>query len=74
MAEGIGQILGGGLQAMANELNVLRVGPQHQAGSDALVTLKTFTALKERFFEGTDALRDSENKLYGLSERPSHTH
>jgi CCR4-NOT transcription complex subunit 7/8 len=74
MAEGIGQILGGGLQAMANELNVLRVGPQHQAGSDALVTLKTFTALKERFFVGTDGLSESENKLYGLSERPSHAH
>jgi CCR4-NOT transcription complex subunit 7/8 len=69
MAEGIEQISSGGLQSMANELNVLRVGPQHQAGSDALVTLKTFTALKARFFEGTDRLSESENKLYGLSER-----
>jgi CCR4-NOT transcription complex subunit 7/8 len=69
MAEGIDQISSGGLQTMANELNVLRVGPQHQAGSDALVTLKTFTALKARFFGGTDRLKESENKLFGLSER-----
>jgi CCR4-NOT transcription complex subunit 7/8 len=72
LAEGIDQISSGGLQSMANELNVLRVGPQHQAGSDALVTLKTFTALKSRFFEGTDRLNELENKLYGLSERPGY--
>jgi CCR4-NOT transcription complex subunit 7/8 len=69
MADDIDQVSSGGLQNLANELNVLRVGPQHQAGSDALVTLKTFTALKSKFFPNSDRLKTFENKLYGLSER-----
>lgn len=56
----------GGLQGLANELDVVRVGPQHQAGSDALVTLKTFTALMNRFFDGDLVNPAFENKLYGL--------
>jgi CCR4-NOT transcription complex subunit 7/8 len=70
MADPIEQVSSGGLQTMANELNVLRVGPQHQAGSDALVTLKTFTALKQRFFTGNGPrTNEFENRLYGVSER-----
>jgi CCR4-NOT transcription complex subunit 7/8 len=69
MADGIDQVSSGGLQNLANELNVLRVGPQHQAGSDALVTLKTFTALRSKFFQNSDRLKPFENRLYGLSER-----
>lgn len=61
------QISCGGLQGLANELDVERVGPQHQAGSDALVTLKTFTALMKRFFNGDLVNKNFENKLYGLN-------
>lgn len=72
MADGIDQISSGGLQTMANELNVARVGPQHQAGSDALITLKTFTALMDRFFDGKLRIPNYENKLYGLIEPSSY--
>ena len=66
MVENNDQLSCGGLQALANELNVLRVGPQHQAGSDALVTLKTFTAFMDAFYEGKPKNLLFENILYGL--------
>merc|ERR1719295_1251430 len=58
--------LKGGLQEVANELEVRRVGPQHQAGSDALLTGQTFFRMKEMFFE--DDIDDSKycGHLYGL--------
>lgn len=68
MTDDIEQLSCGGLQGLANELNVLRVGPQHQAGSDALITLKTFTALINKFFNGNFHNERFENKLYGLVE------
>ena len=45
--------LKGGLQEVAVELEVPRIGPQHQAGSDSLLTGQTFFKMKEMFFEGT---------------------
>jgi len=58
--------LKGGLQEVANELEVLRIGPQHQAGSDSLLTGQTFFKMKEMFFE--DDIDDSKycGHLYGL--------
>lgn len=58
--------LKGGLQEVANELEVQRVGPQHQAGSDSLLTGQTFFRMKEMFFE--DDIDDSKylGHLYGL--------
>lgn len=44
--------LKGGLQDVADELSVKRIGNQHQAGSDSLLTLETFTKIKEIFFDG----------------------
>ena len=44
--------LKGGLQEVAVELEVPRIGPQHQAGSDSLLTGQTFFKMKEMFFEG----------------------
>ncbi|TRY77241.1 hypothetical protein TCAL_05317 [Tigriopus californicus] len=58
--------LKGGLQEVANELEVQRIGPQHQAGSDSLLTGQTFFRMKEMFFE--DDIDDSKysGHLYGL--------
>merc|ERR1712226_844407 len=58
--------LKGGLQEVANELEVPRIGPQHQAGSDSLLTGQTFFKMKEMFFE--DDIDDSKycGHLFGL--------
>jgi len=69
--------LHGGLQKLADALEVERIGPQHQAGSDALLTCRTFMKLREVYFpppdslpkggDGLDAgLAAYENVLYGL--------
>ncbi|KAJ3372861.1 CCR4-NOT transcription complex subunit 7 [Allomyces arbusculus] len=57
--------LKGGLQDVADDLGVERIGPQHQAGSDALLTAKTFFKLRRVFFE--DAIDDQAiGCLFGL--------
>jgi len=50
--------LNGGLQKVANELRVKRIGSQHQAGSDSLLTGQVFFKMyKEYFREGLDDLK-----------------
>ncbi|CAZ82960.1 unnamed protein product [Tuber melanosporum] len=44
--------LKGGLQDIAEEMGVSRVGPQHQAGSDSLLTGNIFFEMREKFFDG----------------------
>jgi len=58
--------LNGGLQKLAEMLNVDRIGPQHQAGSDSLLTAATFFKLRRVFFD--DNIDDERylNILYGL--------
>ena len=58
--------LKGGLQDVADELGVIRIGPQHQAGSDALLTCLTFFKMKQVFFN--DEIDDElyMGHLYGL--------
>jgi len=58
--------LKGGLQEVADNLTVERVGPQHQAGSDSLLTSVTFFKLRKLFFE--DKIDDLKylGHLYGL--------
>lgn len=41
--------LKGGLQEVAEQLDIRRVGPQHQAGSDALLTGTAFFKMREVF-------------------------
>jgi len=50
--------LNGGLQKVANELRVKRIGSQHQAGSDSLLTGQVFFKMyKEYFRDGLDDLK-----------------
>lgn len=58
--------LKGGLQEVADELHVQRVGRQHQAGSDAQLTGITFFRLRNQYFQGV--IDDSKlGCLYGFS-------
>jgi len=47
----IDSLKGGGLSKLANDLSVKRIGPQHQAGSDALLTLSTYFKLRETYLK-----------------------
>ena len=41
--------LHGGLQKIGEDVGAQRIGPMHQAGSDALLTVDTFFKICERF-------------------------
>lgn len=56
--------LHGGLNKLAELLEVERVGICHQAGSDSLLTACTFRKLKDNFFSGS--LEKYAGVLYGL--------
>ncbi|KAH8009672.1 hypothetical protein MRX96_047842 [Rhipicephalus microplus] len=58
--------LRGGLQEVAEQLQIERVGLQHQAGSDSLLTGATFFKIRKVFFQ--DKLDDAKfcGVLYGL--------
>lgn len=56
----------GGLNKLAETLNVERIGPQHQAGSDSLVTCATFLKLADTSFNGLGSMDAHLGVLYGL--------
>lgn len=65
--------LKGGLQDVADELQVPRIGPQHQAGSDSLLTASTFFKMRSRFFE--DEIDPKYlGTLYGLGNASNQFH
>lgn len=57
--------LHGGLSKLAEQLDVVRIGPQHQAGSDSLLTACTFFKLKQVHFAESD-MKTYVGILYGL--------
>jgi len=58
--------LHGGLNKLAEMLEVQRIGPQHQAGSDSLLTSFTFIKLANKFFSGMEGASKHMGILYGL--------
>ena len=64
--------LRGGLQKVAEELKVERIGPQHQAGSDSLLTAGAFFKMVERYFENQIDDDKFMGFLYGLGTADHH--
>jgi len=56
----------GGLSALADTLQVERIGPMHQAGSDSLLTAQTFFSLINKHFQGTCDDSKFRGELFGL--------
>lgn len=65
MVREVDTLKGGGLNKIAYDLNVRRVGPQHQAGSDSLLTLATYFKLKGSYLKNSLEHRHA-NILYGI--------
>jgi len=65
--------LKGGLNELAEDLEIERIGPQHQAGSDSLLTSATFFKMRKLFFE--NQIDDSKYMgiLYGLTSSYTNT-
>ena len=59
--------LRGGLNKIADQLEVVRIGPSHQAGSDSLLTAATFFKLQADYF-GEQIADTNKGILYGLGQ------
>ncbi|KAF5340696.1 hypothetical protein D9611_007412 [Ephemerocybe angulata] len=58
--------LKGGLQEVADDLGVMRIGSSHQAGSDSLLTSSTFFKVREIYFGDHIDREEYSGKLFGL--------
>lgn len=58
--------LKGGLNKLAEDLEVERVGPMHQAGSDSLLTCAAFFKMRDTLFDGRIDDGKYLGVLYGL--------
>jgi len=68
--------LHGGLQRVAEDLKVERIGPMHQAGSDSLLTNSTFFRLAEiAFTGGVEAIEAKyRGEIFGLGQHAYRGH
>jgi CCR4-NOT transcription complex subunit 7/8 len=65
----------GGLQDIAEELAVTRIGQAHQAGSDSLLTGQVYFKMKEKVFNGSIDEARYRGQVWGLNaQMPSPTH
>jgi len=65
MVKDIESLKGGGLSKLASELSVKRIGPQHQAGSDSLLTLSTYFKLRDTYLKSMPEQKYA-NVLFGI--------
>jgi CCR4-NOT transcription complex subunit 7/8 len=56
-----------GLNNLAQELKLKRIGMQHQAGSDSLLTLSAYFKLRDETLKGTPEMK-FVNKLHSLQD------
>lgn len=55
----------GSLSRVGQEMKISRIGTQHQAGSDSLITIKIFLKLMNEYLS-EDNLKSDKNILYGI--------
>src|SRR5690606_1130095 len=60
--------LKGSLNKIAQELDVVRIGTTHQAGSDSIVTAEVFFKLFKRSHLTADSLQQAKNVLFGFGD------
>jgi CCR4-NOT transcription complex subunit 7/8 len=65
--------LRGGLAKLSQDLGMVRIGQQHQAGSDSLLTAATYFKMAEKFFNKVPSEEKHLNKLFGLSSTETKT-
>lgn len=64
----IADIKKGGLQKLMEELDVNRIGTQHQAGSDSLDTLTCFIEISRRYLSIKKMTEKYDKRLYGVDD------
>ena len=62
------QNMQGGLNRLAEQLNVQRLGMMHQAGSDSMITSDVFFKLIQGGYINENKLKDFRNILHGIGE------